>query len=134
MGAYALAPAKFVQRIFFFPTTLTHKVKSSSRYIPFAPTLEKQIENYVNELALGPHMYSFSPILPKEGRVDTVMYRDHNVYINFNRELAFAESGSVTDDMYGLIQKNIIYNFPNVHRIFCMIDGQSVYETPEGTE
>ena len=126
IAAYLIHPAKYVRRSFFFPETLTRKTVSISRYIPAGRNRGENIKYYIKDLALGPHVYTCSSIIPPEGEINSVIYRDRSVYIDFSREMAFLDEGSLSDENFGLIGKNISYNFPFVRRICFTIDGQPV--------
>ncbi|MBN2510809.1 MAG: hypothetical protein JXB03_11050 [Spirochaetales bacterium] len=128
LAAYALAPAKYEKRVFFFRELMSDTEKSISRYIPAGFSLESRISRYVAEMVLGPHLYNFSPVFTADGPVDLVLYRDRTVYIAFGREMAFNDNETALNaETYDLVSRNIFYNFPSVRRIVFTIDGIQVH-------
>ena len=120
---YALHPTKQVRRTFFFPRTISGEIVSLSRYIPSGANRQASIENYLRELALGPHVFGFSSLLPANSELQSLIYRDKAVYIDFSRETAFPAEGMAFESLISLVDESIRFNFPFIDEVYITIDG-----------
>ena len=120
---YAVHPTKQVRRTFFFPKTISGDVVSISRYIPSGANRQASIENYLHELSLGPHVFGFTSLLPANSQLQSLIYRDKAVYIDFSRETAFPTEGMAFENVISLVEKSIRFNFPFIDEVYITIDG-----------
>ena len=115
-----------VKKIFFFPSDITSKLEGEPRYITNRGTKEQKIEFFVKELLLGPIGLEFSPLIPKETILKTIILREKVLYLDFSSQIVFSETDlSLTlEEILEGIEKNIYFNYPWIIDIVITVKGQ----------
>jgi hypothetical protein len=104
---------------------------AETRVVPFKFNQEDAVELLVREIALGPATRTYSPVIPRGTKVESVMLRDGTVFADLNEIAALNEGcprkiGENAD----IIRRTVEYNHPGVKRVVVSIGGQ-VIEVPE---
>lgn len=114
--------------VFFFPENTTGKVRTEIRYLPKARTVEERLGLYIDELVLGPINSFYTPLYPKNVRIESCFIRKSAVYINLSRKALEIELGGISSfSAFNLFKKNVFTNFKNLDKIHMYIDGIEVY-------
>ena len=62
-------------RVLFFPLYRSSECRGEERYLPRKDTVEQEVELLIREILLGPFDVDLVPVLPRDGKVRTVMLR-----------------------------------------------------------
>ncbi len=118
-----------VTRTFFFPGR-DGTLSGETRRLPHQKTRETEIQQYVDELILGPIDINHNRLVPENTRLLTVMYRQKNtVYLDFSADFVVHDKSMPlnAEEMVSGIKKNIKYNFPFVKRIIIAVNGEQLH-------
>ena len=123
--AFAFRPGKSVYLVLFFPDATTGEHRGERREIPTQPNRESEIEYVLRELILGPTVLQLSRALPRDTRIESVIYRNDVVYLNFDPELLFQEGEGAPrlDESLDIVRKTIEFNYPMVDEIRFFVAG-----------
>lgn len=123
--AFALRPGKSVHRVLFFPDATSGVHRGERREIPIQPDRESEIEYVIRELILGPTVLQLSRTLPRDTQIESVIYRNDTLYLDFDPEILF-EAGTGApelDESFDIIRKIIEFNYPKVNEIRFFVGG-----------
>jgi hypothetical protein len=98
------------------------------RMLHRASTPELNIKYYLEELILGPVSVDFSPLLSKETKLRSFMYRNNTVYADFSSDalMPFYGGQPLFDSMV-TINQCIRRNFRSVSGVKLFIGGNEVF-------
>ncbi len=117
-----------VTRTFFFPDR-RGGLTGETRRLPHKKTKEEEIQQFVEELLLGPMNIDHNRLVPENTRLLTLMYRQKNtVYLDFSADMVVHDKAFHLScaQMASGIKMNIKYNFPFVKRIIIAVDGEQL--------
>ncbi len=115
-----------VSRTFFFPG-LKGELSGETRRLPEKKLTEDKIEQFVEELILGPFDVNHNRLIPKETRLMGIMFRNQDtVYLNFSADFVILDGSTSLSyqEMISGIKRNIEYNFPFIKHIIVSVDGE----------
>ncbi len=118
-----------VTRTFFFPGR-NGNLSGETRRLPHKKTKETEIQQFVEELILGPIDINHNRLIPEDTRLLTVMYRHKNtVYLDFSADFVVHDKSMLLNaqQMVSGIKKNITYNFPFVKHIIVAVNGEQLH-------
>ncbi len=118
-----------VTRTFFFPGR-NGSLSGETRRLPHKKTKETEIQQFVEELILGPFDINHSRLLPENTRLLMVMYRPKNtLYLDFSADFVVHDTSMPLNpqEMVSGIKRNILYNFPFVKHIIVAVDGEQLH-------
>jgi len=115
-----------VHRVFFFPVDGLKNNPGEIRYLPREENREKEIEDYIKEIILGPVQVEYSRLLPKEAILNTVILRENNLYIDFSEDVLFQEIDNplTFNESIALLKECLRFNFHYLREIYITINGQ----------
>ena len=115
------------RRIFLFESLDDDKVHIEIRYLPKIEK-EKQIQQYIDELLLGPLHDRYRPLFSRNTKILSCFQRDNVLYLDLSEE-AILQSGisSETIKAVELLEKNIKKNFHNINEVILFMMGVEVY-------
>jgi hypothetical protein len=130
LGAAAFAEfltAGLVRRTFVFYAVKDETPIVEDRMLVRGSSREVDIIRYVEELLLGPVSLNAAPLFPRETVLESLMYRDGVVYVDFSRHAALPppEGGDVSRSL-AVFDQGIRRNFSFVKDIRLFIDGNEV--------
>lgn len=125
--AFLFAGNQEAKRVLFFPDDMTRKVRGESRYLPVYGTDVENIELLVRELLLGPEYLLYDRAVPRDTKLNTLIFDKGKLYLDFSIDIAVSDdSGSVHfEDAINLIKKTVTFNFKNVRTVNITVDGQN---------
>ena len=89
---------------------------------------ENDIKTYVEELVLGPVSLDYAPLVTKETKLRSFMYRDRTVYADFSREAALPVTGGMPlQDSFLTLNQGIRRNFSEVSGVKFFVNGNEVF-------
>ncbi len=118
-----------VTRTFFFPGR-NGTLSGETRRLPHQKTKEAEIQQFVEELILGPVNIDHNRLVPENTRLLTLMYRPKNtVYLDFSADFVVHDTSMLlnSEEMVSGIKKNITYNFPFVKRVIIAVNGEQLH-------
>lgn len=117
-----------VRRTFEFYTYESKNPVVEDRMFRKTASMEGDIKAYVEEVVLGPVSVDFAPLVPKEAKLESFMYRDGTVYANFSEDAALPiQGGRPLFNNFLLINQGIRRNFPKVSAVKLFIGGNEVF-------
>jgi hypothetical protein len=116
------------RRTFVFYTNDRASVVVEDRMLKRTVSREINITRYTEETLLGPSSPDLQPLFPRETRVDTLLYRNGVVFVNFSADAAipFMEGGNMLESFITLYT-GILRNFSFVKDIRFFIEGKAAY-------
>ena len=126
--AYFFIDNVAVTRIFFFPGR-TPALSGETRRLPHQKTREDAIQQFVEELILGPMNINHNRLVPEHTKLLSVMYRRQDtVFLDFSADLVVRDNSIPLSyqEMISGIEMNIKYNFPYVKQIIVAVDGEEL--------
>lgn len=123
---YLVSPDRKARRTLFYPKLFTHKLSGETHFLPLKQDKEKNIEALVEELILGPLDPEHRRALPRKVKLDSLLLREGNLYLNFSKELLSLDSEAPLslEEMLMAVTNTLIFNFPNLKQVHCFINGQ----------
>ena len=87
------------------------------------------IQNYIDELLLGPVSEHCTPVFEKGTKVLSCFKKDNVLYINLSDDVLKADS-QTTDfrKQIDLFEKNVFRNFGSINKIELFIDGKTAFD------
>ena len=109
----------------FFPDATSGEHRGERRAIPSQPNRELEIEYVLRELILGPTVLQLSRTLPRDTRIESVIYRKDVLYLDFDPEILFrtGEGAPELQESLDIVRKTIEFNYPMVDDIRFFVDG-----------
>ena len=113
-------------RVLFFPQTTSSKLVGERRFLPPRKDLTSRIEQYVQELILGPTDPLLTRVVPKDVRLQSVIAGQDGVYVSLSKEIIESNSGSMlgAEDALQAIADGLLFNFPHIRRLYLLVEGQ----------
>ncbi|MGL4982447.1 MAG: GerMN domain-containing protein [Treponemataceae bacterium] len=115
----------FNRRVFYFETTAEDKIKKEYKYLKKDQRLD-YLQQYIEELLLGPFSNSLNSLFSKETRVKTLFVRNKSLYIELSDEALQGKLKKLKKTI-AVFRKNIYTNFKNIDIIHVYIAGNEVY-------
>ncbi|MDR2900882.1 MAG: GerMN domain-containing protein [Treponema sp.] len=98
------------------------------RMIPTAQTKEESLTRYVDEVLLGPVNLDTAPLFSEGTSLESLFYRDGDVYINLSESAVLAPPNGIQD-----VKKNLLTlvlglkrNYAYINKVILFIDGNEV--------
>lgn len=114
--------------VFYFPDTLTKKVRIEARHLPRQKTADARLAQYVEELLLGPIEEDRDPLFSGRVSLKSAFIRGRDAYIDLSPEALTRGEKEITWPVAReLFLKNVFTNFAKIARIYIYIDGVGVY-------
>lgn len=121
----------------FFPESNDRGIKAERRILPQRSVLETRAELVASENLLGPFDPSLKPAFPPGVRVNSVLFRKGQLYLDLSEDAALAEPVSLKLGLAAL-ERTLSYAFPTVRKVVLTIGGFEPYAmlstTAAGTE
>ncbi|MDR2731008.1 MAG: GerMN domain-containing protein [Treponema sp.] len=116
------------RRTFVFYTNDNVSVVVEDRMLKRSVSREINITRYTEETLLGPASPDLQPLFPRETRLNSLLYRNGVVFVDFSADAAFpsAEGGSTRDNFFTLYT-GILRNFSFVNDVRFFIEGKAAY-------
>ena len=116
------------RRIFLFEQQNNDNLTAEIRYLKKTATKD-DMQNYVDELLLGPITPQCRPVFPLGTHVESLFLRDRTLYVNLSEEAIQLKEGKASEPLVAteIFKKNIFTNFRNVDIIKLYIVGNEVY-------
>lgn len=113
------------QKVLFFPRYRSSQCEGESRILPRKDTAEAAIELLIDEILLGPMNVNYVPVVAKETKLQTILYRNNTLYVDLSDDPIFGHTDSTLSFQESLdcIAKSVQFNFPEVERIEFTING-----------
>ncbi|MFW5710394.1 MAG: GerMN domain-containing protein [bacterium] len=114
------------RQVLFFPEYRSSVCSGEARRLPTKPTMEKEIEQLVKEILLGPFDVNYVAVLPQETSIRTIMLRNKQLYIDFSVDVVFQESESRLsfEEALNCVRKSLVFNYPQIDRIVFTVNGE----------
>jgi spore germination protein GerM len=99
------------------------------RMIAASETKEEALTRYVDEVLLGPVDIDTAPLFYEGSRLESLFYRNDNVYINLSETAVLAPSSinqSVMENLSTFVS-GIKRNFAYIDNVILFIDGNEVF-------
>ena len=115
------------EKVFFFPDMISGQIKGETRELPARKNLEKAVEIYVRDLALGPMNLNFARLLPQSTTVNSVLLRKGVLYLDFSKHFLLAEEGEVPlsfGEIIDNVKRSVMFNFKQIKEVKITINGQ----------
>ncbi len=99
------------------------------RMIPSAKTREESLTRYIDEVLLGSVDLDTAPLFLEETRLETLFYRNGEVYINLSETAALAPEDGIHDVKKNIstLVSGIKRNFSYIDKIIIFIHGNEVF-------
>ncbi len=99
------------------------------RMIPSADTVEESLTRYVDEVLLGPVDLDTAPLFPEGSRLESLMYRDGDVFINLSETAALPPVNGIRDVKQNIMTfvAGIKRNFASIGKVVFFINGNEVF-------
>jgi hypothetical protein len=121
-----------VERVLFFPGTVTSDLTGERRVLPRFQSKEENLRAFVEDLILGPTSIYSSPALPEDTQVQLFMLRNDALYLDLSEELLFNGNDVhlTPAESLAALRKNIAFNFPHLRDIVLTVNGYLPFEPP----
>lgn len=126
--SYLIWGNRMEQQVIFFPTHQTLEMQGESRILPRKRTRELEIELLVKEIILGPFGIDYTPVIPEDSRIRSIMLRDDTLYLDFSIDIVFPEASSSLslEESMEYITRSVQFNFPDVKKIIYTVNGNQL--------
>jgi len=117
--------------VMFFPKfTNPEEVDGEIRKIRLQDEDAENIERFVAELALGPADLRYLRIIPRGTKVNSVMYREGRLFIDFSYGLLFSEERNplTLGERFELFTRSLRENFPDLGEIVYTVNGEVPFD------
>jgi hypothetical protein len=117
-----------VRRTFVFYAIDDETVTVEDRMLKRSPSREQDVRRYVEEALLGAVSPDLAPLFPRETRLESLLYREGVVYVDFSSAAALPplEGGEVFRNMQTLYA-GIRRNFSFVRDVRLFVEGKAAY-------
>jgi hypothetical protein len=90
---------------------------------------EEALTRYVDEVLLGPIGLDIAPLFIEGTRLESLFYRDNDVFVNLTEEAVFAPLDGFQDakENLSILVAGIKRNFSYVDKVVLFIDGNEVF-------
>ncbi|MFW6338691.1 MAG: GerMN domain-containing protein [Alkalispirochaetaceae bacterium] len=124
--AVILFPQEQSRRVLFFPDGVTGELGGEEHLVPRRSDRQAAIEEFLEELILGPITLGAVRVFPAETEIALLMLREKELYIDFSPEILDLEEETNTsfDDALEMTKYNLRYNFPFLRSITVTVSGQ----------
>lgn len=114
------------ERILFFPGHINPRLHGEARIVPRHGDLERDVDEVVKELFLGPADLSMGRVVPQEAEVRALMVRGRTVYIDLEPRIMFLQDqlNLSLEEAFEAIGQTIQYNFRGVRNVVITVNGQ----------
>ncbi len=123
---FYLPKRRWVKRVLFFPELNSENLSGEERYLPPGKFLEDNVKLLLEEVILGPADPAHERILPRSVDIESIMVRNGTLYLDLSREIIFSASevNYSLDKMIGAVGSAVLFNFPQIDKLFLFINGQ----------
>lgn len=124
---YLRDDSRWHRYVLFFPKyTDPAQIEGEIRKIRHHDDQETNLKRVIHELMVGPGDVRLLRIMPANGEVNTVLYRDGTAYIDFSAAILFSEDVSplTLEERLDLLSKSLYWNFPEIKSINYTINGE----------
>ncbi len=123
---YIMRTDLMVTHLLYFP--VGDELMAELHHIPKNNDREALVKDFIEELILGPIDIDYDLLFPRETELRTVMMRKNTLYIDFDASLFTLHDvlGASLKRTFEIFVHNIQRNFPFVHRVIVMIDGEEI--------
>ncbi len=117
------------KRVLFFPGEKAGGLVAEERFLPNHGDVEKDLEELVNGVILGPVNHGSARLLPRDTTVRALFLRGHVLYIDLSADMVLAgrEYPLRGKEALDALHRTICFNFPRVREVFFLVDGQIPY-------
>ena len=116
------------RRTFVFYTLDDGKIVVEDRMLKHSASREDDIIRYTEEMLLGPVSPQLLPLFPRGTMLNSLLFRDGVVYVDFSQNAALPpEGGGSIYNSFRAYSSGIIRNFPYVRDIRFFIEGSAAY-------
>jgi spore germination protein GerM len=118
----------FSRKTFVFYRNDTGQIVVEDRMIKRSHSSEQNLTHYVEETLLGPVNPDLLPLFPRETRLQTLLYRNGVVFIDFSADaqLAPIEGGEILEN-FKTLYAGIMRNFQYVKDVQFFIEGNPAF-------
>jgi hypothetical protein len=132
LGAFALVEFLVIgnnRYTLVFYTTKDSLPIIEDRMIPAAKTREEALTRYTDEVLLGPIGLDLAPLFPAGTRIESLFYRNNDVFINLSETAALAPLDGIQDTKKNLftLVSGVKRNFPFVGKVVLFVNGNEVF-------
>jgi hypothetical protein len=129
---YLIFSDREVERILFFPGNLSGEISGEPRVLEDKGAQEENIRRLIQELILGPLSILHAQIMPKETKIQVLMFRKGDVYIDFSNDVLFPtnETPLTFAEAMEALKKTLFFNFTSIDDIHITVDGQIPFSPP----
>jgi len=126
---FAVYSSRTTSRVIYFPNSDGLGVSGEMRKLPMQRTREDNIEMLLSEMVLGPVEIGHKRLFPRSARIESVLYRQGELFIDITPSLVYdtEESGTSVTEILRLVERTVRYNFPEIDEIRISLGG---YELP----
>jgi Sporulation and spore germination len=113
-------------RILFFPPHAGSRMVAEQRLLPRHRSLERDVSELVEGLLLGPTRHDALRIFPRGARVLSALVHGRTLYLDLSPRV-LGDDPEVPlhgEDALSALARSIRFNFPRLHEIVILIDGQ----------
>jgi len=134
LGLFLIAPHPRDRLYLAFPDARTGKTVGEVRYVPRKWGTEKKAESVLAEILLGPERLTSLPIVSKDTRIRTVMYRGGVLYADIGPEfLLEGKPGQNFRKDLATINRLLKRNLVMVKRVELLVGGRTPYADEDAT-
>ena len=125
---YLIDSSRWDYRVLFFPDNIAVGVSGELRKIPNRGSREKNLEQLIKELFLGPQDVQNGRLFPRDTRLLSLIYREGVVDIDFSVELLLPDEEVKLSivEILSLTEDTINYNYPSIKKVHFTILGEPV--------
>jgi len=117
------------RRVLWFPDATQASIQAEWRNLPAQGTLHSELQQYVNELILGPSRLGSTPFITAGSSLESIVLDENNrLFINFVGEALLDTEmiGQSLEDVVVLLKRNLQHNFRNLREIRVTVHGQEL--------
>jgi hypothetical protein len=108
--------------VLYFPDGDSEKLSGEYRSVPRRWDREGRAEVIVEEFLLGPRSPTLSAAFRSGVRLETVLYRDGDLYVDISEEAALAETAELKLGLEAL-RRSLVGEFPRLRRLALTVGG-----------
>lgn len=114
------------EQILFFPLDNGKGFNGEKRLVSRTREREDRILQTIREVMLGPSELEYKSIVPVETKVQSIIYRENVLYLDFSRHF-FKEIKGFSipfQERLKYMEKNLLFNYSYIHKVIITINGQ----------